>query len=357
MGIQKEVPTYDISISPSDLKKLRSDIWSDQMVQASLSFDNVIYDAEIGYRGAHIRKFPKKSFQCHFDEKRTIHLNAEYVDATLLRNKLSLDFFSSIGVLSPSTHYVNLVINEAYQGIYLQIESVDKHFLESRGRSYGPIWYAEDDDANFSLMSPIDYDVKQSFDDGYSRKEGHEKDDIFLKELIYKINTMSRSEFEKNIERYINIDKYLRWLSGVVCTQNFDGFIHNYALYRDTESGLFELIPWDFDATWGRDINGEELDYDYIPIKGYNTLTARVLDVPAFRKHYGRLLKNILNDQFTTEFLNPQIKGIHGMLRPYVLQDPYIKTFINAYDEEPQFIMNFIKSRNKYLRSQLSKLT
>ena len=33
---------------------------------------------------------------------------------------------------------------------------------------------------------------------------------------------------------------------------NNDGFTHNYALYRNSETGLFEIIPWDYDATWGR---------------------------------------------------------------------------------------------------------
>ncbi|MBM7645109.1 spore coat protein H [Scopulibacillus daqui] len=360
MSIQRDIPLYQIFIHPLDLKELRSDIWCDDPVMAKLIIGKDQYNIDIAYRGAHIRKFKKKSYRVEFPRNdfgvKELHLNAEYMDKSLLRNKLSLDFFSSIGILSPKSRYVMLNINGKDQGVYLQLESVDRQFLKIRNLPSGAIYYAEDDDANFSLISPIDEDVKKAFDCGYSRKEGTDEDDRHLKDLIYKINTLPNGDFEKEIVKHIDIDKYLRWLSGVICTQNFDGFVHNYALYRRDDNGLFEIIPWDYDATWGRDINGKIMDYDYIPITGYNTLTARVLDVPSFRKHYRRLLENILNQQFTVGYLKEKILSMHELLRPYVLKDPYIKKDIDIFDEEPKLILAFIKDRNLYLKKHLSDL-
>lgn len=360
MENQKAIPSYSIFINPKDLKELRSDIWCDDPVPAKLIIGAKKYSIDIVYRGSHIRKLKKKSYHITYPLPtlgvKDIHLNAEYMDKSLLRNKLSLDFFSSIGTLSPESHHVNLTINGLSQGVYLQLESVDKYFFKKRHLPTGPIYYAEDDDANFSLMSPIDKDVKQSFDSGYSRKEGSEDDNQFLRNLIYNINTLPRSEFGKEIVKYVDIHKYLLWLSGIVCTQNFDGFVHNYALYRRSDTGLFEMIPWDYDATWGRDINGKKLKFDYSPIKGYNTLTARVLDVPSFRKHYRDILREILNHQFTVEFLNPRVISMHELLRPFVLKDPYINKNIGSYDHELDVIMQFIQDRNRYLREHLSDL-
>src|SRR6185312_7800374 len=102
-------------------------------------------------------------------------------------------------------------------------------------------------------------------------------DDDILHELINKVNTIPLSDFPDEISQLINIDKFLRWLAGAVCTMNNDGFTHNYALYRNSETGLFEIIPWDYDATWGRDVNGDVMEEDYLRIEGYNTLTARIL--------------------------------------------------------------------------------
>ena len=66
------------------------------------------------------------------------------------------------------------------------------------------------------------------------------KADWLLQDVIIKINTISREDFEKEIVKYVNVDQYLRWLAGAVLTQNYDGFVHNYALYRNGETGFLK---------------------------------------------------------------------------------------------------------------------
>ena len=57
------------------------------------------YDIDIVYRGAHIREFEKKSYHVmfykpkKFQGAKEFHLNSEFMDPSLIRNKLSLDFF------------------------------------------------------------------------------------------------------------------------------------------------------------------------------------------------------------------------------------------------------------------------
>ena len=62
-----------------------------------------------------------------------------------------------------------------------------------------------------------------------------------LQEMIIKINTISKEEFENEIVKYINVNAYLCWLAGVVFTQNFDGFVHNYALYQNGRQRFSKL--------------------------------------------------------------------------------------------------------------------
>jgi spore coat protein H len=355
MEVQTQFPTYSIFIPLQEFKELRSDLWADDPVRAKLLTADKSYNIGIAYRGSHIRKFPKKSYQIFFSD-RELHLNAEYIDLSYMRNKLSLDFFSDIGVLSPRTQHVQLKINGKNEGVYLQLESVDDLFLSYRNLPTGPIWYAENDDANFSLISPFDGKVKKYFEDGYYRKVGTDEDDERLSDLIYQINTLPRLNFGKAISKTLNVDKYLRWLAGVVCTQNYDGFIHNYALYCSDETGLFEIIPWDYDATWGRDINGREMPYDYVPVRGFNTLTARLLDDTHCRDLYRNILDDILHHQFTVDYLRKPVESIHQMLRPHVLKDPYFNESLTRYDDEPEYIFQFIEDRNAYLRKHLADI-
>ncbi|WP_432813964.1 CotH kinase family protein [Sporosarcina aquimarina] len=362
MDTNMKIPEYRLFIHPLELSELQKDVWCDDPISAKLTINKKKYEIDIAYRGSHIRDLRKKSYHISFYKPSTyrnakeLHMNAEYKDPSLLRNKLSLDFFNEIGCLSPKSQFVNMNLNGKNEGIYLELESVDEHFLANRQLPKGPIFYAVDGDANFSLMSDLDKEIKKSLKFGYEQKYGTEQDEVDLQEMLIKINTISISEFESEIVKYLNVDQYLRWLAGVIFTQNFDGFVHNYALYQNSNTKLFEIIPWDYDATWGRDVNGKVMEEDYLRIEGFNTLTARILDVKTFRHQYKNLLEVILNTQFNVEYLKPKIQDMHNLIRPYLQKDPYKKDTIHLFDKEPKYILDFIEARSKFIRGKLNTL-
>ena len=185
---------------------------------------------------------------------------------------------------------------------------------------------------------------------GYEQKYGTEQDEFHLQEMIIEINTISRADFEKEIVKYLNVDQYLRWLAGVVFTQNFDGFVHNYALYQNSETRLFQ-------SSLGITMqHGEVMEEDYLRIEGFNTLTARILDVKTFRSQYKNLLEVILNTQFNVDYLKLKIQAMHDLIRQYIQKDPYKKDDIHLFDKEPEYILAFIEARSKYIRGKLSTL-
>lgn len=352
---------YEIFINPKRLQKLEDDIWEDEHVPALLKIGNKRYKIGIAYRGNVIRKKKKKSYNIIFqnpylfEAAHEIHLNAEYDDISLSRNKLSLDFFDTIGVISPHSKHVLLYINGFCKGIYLELESFDQHLLKKRNLPDGPIIYATNYFANFSLISP-ENELKTSLDEGYTIKYGEEKDLSLLEDFIEMINTFPNEEFEKEVGKILDIEKYLRWLAGVVCTQNFDGFIHNYALYLNSKTNLFEITPWDYDGTWGRDLHGRKLDYDFVPITGYNTLTGRLLHIQPYRLQYKEILASILTTHFNIETLEPIIEQQFQLLKPFIRTDPYINMDEKYFDKEIDVILTFIKNRNDYLTKQLASL-
>lgn len=355
------IPTYYLMIESRDLEDLRNDVWNDMPVPAFLKVEENTYDIGISYRGSYTRKFRKKPYLIQFVEPRyfngyrEIHLNAEFKDPSLIRNKLSLDFFQDIGVLSPESQYINLSLNDKHEGIYLQLESVDDLFFKKRGLPPGPIYYAVNNDANFSLMR--DNKLKVSQLSGYERKIGSWEDDAKLGEFIDKINTTPLLKFPQTISEHLNIEKYFRWLSGAVCTMNNDGFTHNYALYRNSQTGLYEVIPWDYDGTWGRKVNGGIMLSDYVPIEGPpgNYLTFLLLQVPEFRKLYRNIMEEILEVRFTVNYLENKIIALQQAIRPSFLVDPYKQKKISIFDREPEFILEFIRNRSSYLKNQLTK--
>ncbi|WP_335868898.1 CotH kinase family protein [Bacillus sp. 2205SS5-2] len=360
--IDHRLTSHHLLIHPADLKELRSDIWCEEPVPAILKKNKKNVHVDFVYRGSHIRELEKKSYNLQYRRPkivqgtRELHLNAEFKDPSMMRNKLSLDFFEKLGILSPATRFITLYINTKYEGVYLELESVDEQFLNKRGLDEGAIYYAVDDDANFSLMSEIDGDVKKNLLLGYEQKIGTKEDAVALEDFIYKINSTKPAEFEQMISQSLHVQDYLTWLAGIVCLQNFDGFVHNYALYYNRKTRLFHIIPWDYDATWGRDVNGKIMHHEYVRIEGFNTLTGRLLAVPTYRKMYREIMSSILNNIFTTDYMEPIIQDTHAQIRPYLEKDPYVKSSLELLDKEPTYISKFIQKRRAYLLEQMQRL-
>ncbi|MDQ0200111.1 CotH kinase family protein [Neobacillus ginsengisoli] len=352
---------YEIFINPKWIKKLENDIWMDDHVPAVLKIGDNQYSIKLAYRGNVIRKKKKKSYHIIFQKPFTvngaheIHLNAEYNDISLSRNKLSLDFFDRIGVISPQSQHVLLNINGFCKGIYLELESFDQYLLQKRKLPDGPIIYATNYYANFSLLNP-ENELKTSLIEGYTLKYGDKSSLTELEYMIAMINSLNNEEFEKEIPKVLDVEQYFTWLSGVICTQNFDGFIHNYALYRNGKTNLYEITPWDYDGTWGRDLHGQKLEHDYIPITGYNTLTGRLLYFSKFKKMYVETLLEILEKQFTIETQEPIIEKLFQKLTPYISLDPYINIDNEKLKKEKIYMLDFINKRNSYLKQNFGTL-
>lgn len=356
------IPSYFLMIEEKNLEDLRADIWSDDPIPANLKVENDNYVIDIAYRGSYTRKFRKRSYWIDFIEPERffgahkIHLNAEYRDPSLIRNKLSLDFFQDLGVLSPHSQHINLFRNGTFKGVYLQLDSVDGFFLEKRGLPAGPIYYAVNNNANFSLKR--DGKAKDSLTSGYKQAFGKPADDEYLIEFIKKINTTPLAKFPEVVSQHLDIHKYLRWLVGAVCTMNNDGFTHNYALYRNSKTKLFEIIPWDYDATWGRKVSGGIMEHTYVPIGGKksNHLIHLLLQVPEYSKFYKDLLVETLETTFTVKHMENKVLPLHQGIRPHILLDPYKKNKIDLFDKEPEFIFEFIRKRSDYLNKHLGSL-
>lgn len=179
-------------------------------------------------------------------------------------NKLFFDFFFFLDVLFLYFQFVIFKINGKNEGIYFQFELVDELFLKKRNLVDGFIFYVVDGDVNFFLMSDLDKRLKIILLSGYEDKVVREGDEEKLEKFIFNFNMWINMEFEQNIEKYLNVDCYLFWLVGIICMQNYDGFVYNYVFYLNYESGCFELILWDYDVIWGRDVNGKVMEGDYV---------------------------------------------------------------------------------------------
>lgn len=323
--------------------------------------DNEPIPVSIRIRGAHSRKFPKRSLQVTFmgghlpdgppegHTIRRIHLNADYVDPTLLRSALSYTLFPTVGVDAPCWRHVALTVSDRFAGVYVGLESVDRDFCRRRGWAPGPIFYAINRNANFGLLNPISGGLKEPLDKGYLPLE--HADAAPIREMLMAINLASAEAFPKVAARWIDIDRYLHWLMGAVFVGNRDGFMHNYALYQTPDSKRFRIIPWDYDATWGIDIHGRPARLDRVPVGGWNKLSHRLLATPEIRERYRKDFRQALDGPLSPDAIHPLIDNLSSAVGPMLSKDPYVRG--ESFAREVERLKRWAVDRRALLLSEL----
>lgn len=351
------LPHYDIFVSPHHLAILNQNVWREETVPAYIDYGKGPRPIQLKYRGAHSRFYDKKSFYIKMNE-REWHLNADAVDPSHIRSKWSFDLFAALSVLSPKAAHVTVSLNGQLLGIYTLLESVDRKFLARRRLPGGDVYYAVDNRANFSIaLSGSGKKLKHALTEGYELKERISPLPWrSLAHFVWELNTLPDLRLASWLKTYVDIPYYLRWLAGIVLTGNLDGFIHNYALYRDLRRGKWRIIPWDYDGTWGRDCYGKRADASQVPLFGYNRLTERVLSVPPFRRHYLKLMAALLDGYFTPKHMMQHALSLMSRVRPAVSNAAGgRREIVQRFDAEADVFRSYIIQRRQFLKRELSK--
>ncbi|TVY11944.1 CotH kinase family protein [Paenibacillus cremeus] len=352
-----EVLERSISIHNEQLRMLQQDVWSERYVPAVMTVNGRKYDIQLRYRGGHTREYPKRSYEV-IRGGRTYHYNAEFDDPSLIRNALSFRFFEWLKVPAPKTKHCLLYLNGRNLGVYLELEGVDRTFFRRRGIRMQALFYGVNDNANFSLLAPESNQPKASLMAGYQHMVGTADDRRKLVRFIRRLNTGSSKDrmLALYLRRRLDIDNYLRWLAGAVFTGNYDGFEQNYALYRHRPSQKYRIIPWDYEGTWGRNCFGKPCGSDLVSVKGYNELTRRLLRSPAVMEQYKELLETTLENHFTVRKIIPVAEALHSAIRPHVARDTERKWSFSTFDDEVDFIEQYVKERRRLIADAIRRL-
>ncbi|MBB6023395.1 spore coat protein H [Paenibacillus sp. JGP012] len=348
------LPVYHITVSDNEYQQLTSNIWSDTFVNGTMQMHGKQLPIRIRYRGGHTRGYVKKSFEIR-TSSRTFHFNAEYDDPSLLRNALSFQFFESIRVPAPSTRHCVLYFNGELLGVYVRIEGVKSFFFRQRRMPVRSIFYAVNDNASFSL-SPGSSNSGTDLLSGYCLIRGNMEDRQRLRRFIQQLNGKSKMDLFRFLQSRVDINNYLRWLSGAVLTGNFDGFHQNYTWYEKEKSRKYGILPWDYEGTWGRNCYGAKVNPNLVRIQGYNKLTGRLLAFRTFRGQYKKLMKQHLERAFTEKRVMPLVYRLHDEIKEDVRNDPYMKWPMDVFLSEPEKIRTYVKERREHVSAALRQL-
>ncbi|MFE3577193.1 CotH kinase family protein [Lysinibacillus sp. NPDC059133] len=173
-----------------------------------------------------------------------LNLNNNFSDTTLMREYISYELMEQMGLPTPAHSYMYVTVNGEDRGLFLGVEAVDETFLANNYGSNDGFLFKPD--GTGSDLKYISDDIADYTGIGLKTNEGNVDQSKFI-EMIEAINNGG------NIEKYIDVDEMLRYFAVNTALVNLDSYQgtmkHNYYLYE--ENGVFSIIPWDFNMSFG----------------------------------------------------------------------------------------------------------
>lgn len=394
------LPQIHISVDEDDLSQgdyLVNDLhWLD-------TNGNSVWEAKsrIRIRGNRSATFAKRSYNIKLsekygllglDESRKWKLNAEYIDKTLMRNKLSYDLFRSFspGNKAPEIKYCSVYLNNRYDGIYALTQSVDADFLGLNKATKGALFKEppisnppEEHEERFENFKKYiersvrykDYSIKAKYkleDECYFNQRFPDIKEFDYTGEIYRITEFIFNSSDRDFanpfifNNYFDLDNLIDWHLLILVTSNGDGTYKNFYLSRKNVNEPYLFTPWDYDHSFGRDGDGEPSKVRLVQVKTNMALLHRLMETNAFdyrTKLYEKFMQLSDDDILTAQNIHKMIDANVVLLRDEIETNEKrwppgkVEYFKYAdFDTEVQKMKNWITNHlpelEQYLKEQ-----
>ncbi len=353
------IASIKIYATPEVLEYLYSNVESDSLHIATVIYQNsyineTIDSVGLRLRGNTSRTALKKSFKLDFNEfikgrkfynVEKLNLNGEHNDPSIIRSKISWDFFHKIGVVASRATYSEVYINDVYYGLYISVEHIDDEFLEKNftdnsGNLWKCTWPA---DLKYRGSNPQDYHPWVGDERPYELKTNTEEYDFSqLARLITIINQTPDEYFQDSLESVIDVKEILQYFAANKLLGSWDDYWflrNNFYLYHNPSENKFHIIPYDYDNSFGIDF---DFGYDWANINPYSyatidsdgrPLVERIFQFDDYRNLYTHFMKFYNLEVFNLSNWGYQIDSLKNLITDSAERDSF-KTLDYGFTNE-----------------------
>ena len=300
-----------------------------QSIQIYTNTQQKKINGSIKTRGGFSLRFPKQSYELNLQKDISIKrlpkdddwiLNANFIDKTFLRHVFSYDLFQKMNKsnIAAKSKHIELFINHEYQGLYVLMEKLDRSSLKIQANDSLSMIFKDphlfrNDYSNITPQKTHNFH-QQIFPKISQIDKNSELDSI--RSFILKSND---TIFQDSISKIFNLENIIDWHLLLLITNNSDGLLKNFYLYRQNNSSLLKISPWDYDHSFGRDGDNElNIDLKKIDIKR-SILFERLLRYNWYKiklkEKWNKLNnKHILTPEALKSNLSNQYQKIHELI-------------------------------------------
>ena len=166
-----------------------------------------------------------------------------------------------------------------------------------------------------------------------------------------------------DIEKYINVEEVLKYFAVNTFLVNLDSYsgvmYHNYYLYEN--DGVFEIIPWDLNTSFGGFAVKDGSKAVNFPIDSPVTgsledapLIGKLLEVDEYKELYHEYLNKLVNEYVKNREFESSVVKLDKLIDNYIKLDPTAFYSYEEYKNSIPQIITFGTDRAKSVQAQLS---
>ena len=250
----------------------------------------------------------------------SFRLHTMQFDPTMVRERVAAFVFAELKVPVPRICHaeIQLKVGEAEPvpvGLYTVLEPVDEHFLSRHEIPRSSLVLQTNGLNSFQYLGE-DWAAYAPLVRARRIPTNLEQDRIIAFTKL--LGTATDDEFLTQIESFVDIDAFLRYIAAQAITSNLTGFSNigtNDYLCLDAKTGRFQFIASETEtALSGAVLSGtpEQLaDLNVLhPYAGECKIVDRVLSIGNYRDQYLQIVRNAMRGAFSLERMNLVLESI-----------------------------------------------
>ncbi len=223
-------------------------------------------DAEIKCRGGVSSRYYKHSFSLELNKKYSLGylpadddwiLNANYIDKTFMRHKISYDLYRQMSPknIASKSSYVNVSVNDNYHGLYLIMEEINASMIGLNKNDSLSMLFKDPPIFHQEKLSYVQ-DSLNYYQQKYPKIKNSDKT-YYIEKFAEFLFSTTDSSFAKGISDWVDIENVIDWHLILLFSNNSDGIMKNFYLYKIDKNTPFRFAIWDYDHSFGRDGDNE----------------------------------------------------------------------------------------------------
>lgn len=275
-----------------------------------------------------------------------IKLSNVFADPSFTRETLSYAILRQY-MHAPLANYARVYVNGTYIGLYTNVESISKKFVDNHFGSNGNAFFdcsppngAGPTTTNLPNLAYLGTD-SASYTSAYDMKSLDGWND-----LINLTNILNNDV--ANVETVLDVDRALWMLAFDNVMVNLDSYLgrfkQNYYLYKD-DYGRFNPIIWDLNMCFGVFSDAGTVNFNTTAAKRQMThtlhssdaawpLVVKLLSVPSYKRKYLAHYKTILNENIANNSYYTKAQNYQTLITSAVTAD------VNKFFTTAQFTAN-----------------